>query len=337
LMHTDCVYDWENVNAHRKEGSAWVVLKGKVYDITQFVERHPGGKEAVLPYLGKDITGAFAGEEGGHVHSDAALGIIKQYQIGTMLNNFDGMADHAEEDDLNKQYGIDMSKPLVTQMPTLGNDYIKYVHQPQYCTPPAKMFGTPWIEMFAATPWWLVPLIWIPQLAAEVWYSVTQLGTSPQLAMQLWFLGLMLWPCLEYALHRFLFHLTDRYVLLNKYTIMFHYIMHGVHHHMPMDPGRLVFPPVLTTIVKVAVYMAVLPVVQNVPLTMCIVSGITMGYVCYDVCHYAVHHFTLPTTGIFGHVRRMKTYHLNHHYKNYSVGYGITCKVLDRLFGTLLE
>ncbi len=31
-------------------------------------------------------------------------------------------------------------------------------------------------------------------------------------------------------------------------TITLHFLMHGVHHLLPMDPMRLVFPPVLTCV-----------------------------------------------------------------------------------------
>lgn len=32
----------------------------------------------------------------------------------------------------------------------------------------------------------------------------------------------------------------------------------------------------------------------------------------------------------------MKTYHLNHHYKNWELGFGITTKFWDQMFGTEL-
>jgi len=34
-------------------------LHGKIYDITDYIDYHPGGLETLLPYAGKDITNAF--------------------------------------------------------------------------------------------------------------------------------------------------------------------------------------------------------------------------------------------------------------------------------------
>jgi cytochrome b involved in lipid metabolism len=33
---------------HCTEKSAWIAIRGKVYDVTDFIRRHPGGREAIL-------------------------------------------------------------------------------------------------------------------------------------------------------------------------------------------------------------------------------------------------------------------------------------------------
>lgn len=48
----------------------------------------------------------------------------------------------------------------------------------------------------------------------------------------------------EYGLHRWLFHL-DEYLPNHPVAILTHFLLHGVHHIVPMDPYRLVFPPVM--------------------------------------------------------------------------------------------
>lgn len=63
-----------------------------------------------------------------------------------------------------------------------------------------------------------------------------------------------------------------------------------------------------------------------------IIAGAMFGYVCYDMTHYHLHH----ARPFNSHLREMKTYHLDHHYKNHDLGYGITNKFWDRTFGTLL-
>ncbi|RYP09820.1 hypothetical protein DL764_001074 [Monosporascus ibericus] len=47
------------VGKHASEDDCWMVLHGKVYDITSFVTKHPGGKGILLKYAGQDATAAF--------------------------------------------------------------------------------------------------------------------------------------------------------------------------------------------------------------------------------------------------------------------------------------
>jgi cytochrome b involved in lipid metabolism len=36
--------------------SCWVIIKGQVYDVTNFLDDHPGGAAIILKYGGKDAT-----------------------------------------------------------------------------------------------------------------------------------------------------------------------------------------------------------------------------------------------------------------------------------------
>jgi 4-hydroxysphinganine ceramide fatty acyl 2-hydroxylase len=47
-------------------------------------------------------------------------------------------------------------------------------------------------------------------------------------------LGCVVWTILEYTLHRFLFHL-DYYLPDNGVAITLHFLLHGIHHYLPMD------------------------------------------------------------------------------------------------------
>jgi flavocytochrome c len=42
-----------------KENDCWVILHGKVYDVTEFLPDHPGGKKAIMLFAGKDATEEF--------------------------------------------------------------------------------------------------------------------------------------------------------------------------------------------------------------------------------------------------------------------------------------
>jgi len=58
--------------------SLWVLLHGKVYNVTKFVEEHPGGDEVIMAEAGQDATEAF--EDVGH--SDEARGHLPGLFIG---------------------------------------------------------------------------------------------------------------------------------------------------------------------------------------------------------------------------------------------------------------
>uniref|UniRef100_A0A0G4G3E6 Cytochrome b5 heme-binding domain-containing protein n=1 Tax=Chromera velia CCMP2878 TaxID=1169474 RepID=A0A0G4G3E6_9ALVE len=50
---------WEEVRKHNKGEDAWVVYEGKVYDVTQYLDFHPGGRKILLATAGKDCTDLF--------------------------------------------------------------------------------------------------------------------------------------------------------------------------------------------------------------------------------------------------------------------------------------
>ncbi|KAJ5889140.1 hypothetical protein N7504_009950 [Penicillium tannophilum] len=50
------VFDAAEVAKHNTRESCWVVLYGKVYDVTDFLSSHPGGAKIILKLAGKDAT-----------------------------------------------------------------------------------------------------------------------------------------------------------------------------------------------------------------------------------------------------------------------------------------
>ncbi|KAG6579306.1 Cytochrome b5 isoform E [Cucurbita argyrosperma subsp. argyrosperma] len=72
------VHLFEEVAKHNKTKDCWLVISGKVYDVTPFMEDHPGGDEVLLAATGKDATNDF--EDVGH--SDSAREMMDKYYIG---------------------------------------------------------------------------------------------------------------------------------------------------------------------------------------------------------------------------------------------------------------
>jgi len=69
------------VATHNEKKSTWIVIHDNVYDVTKFLEEHPGGEEVLLEQGGKDATESF--EDVGH--STDARDLMTQYHIGELV------------------------------------------------------------------------------------------------------------------------------------------------------------------------------------------------------------------------------------------------------------
>lgn len=46
--HGKKLWSYDEISRHRSEDDAWIVVDGQVYDVTPFLETHPGGPEVTL-------------------------------------------------------------------------------------------------------------------------------------------------------------------------------------------------------------------------------------------------------------------------------------------------
>ncbi|EHA8588001.1 cytochrome b5 [Cocos nucifera] len=72
------VYTLAEVSKHNSNKDCWLIIGGKVYDVTKFLEDHPGGDEVLLSATGKDATDDF--EDVGH--STTARAMMDEYHVG---------------------------------------------------------------------------------------------------------------------------------------------------------------------------------------------------------------------------------------------------------------
>ncbi|CAE6473467.1 unnamed protein product [Rhizoctonia solani] len=49
----------QEVATHNTPESCWIIVSGKVYDVTEFLSEHPGGSAVLLKHAGKDATAAY--------------------------------------------------------------------------------------------------------------------------------------------------------------------------------------------------------------------------------------------------------------------------------------
>ncbi|KIA75575.1 cytochrome b5 [Aspergillus ustus] len=68
------------VASHKTKGDLYIVIHDKIYDVTSFVDEHPGGEEVLLEVSGQDGTEAF--EDVGH--SDNAREALARLEVGIL-------------------------------------------------------------------------------------------------------------------------------------------------------------------------------------------------------------------------------------------------------------
>ncbi|OWK16287.1 CYB5B [Cervus elaphus hippelaphus] len=71
-------YRLEEVAKRNSPEDIWLVIHGRVYDVSRFLNEHPGGEEVLMEQAGGDATESF--EDVGH--SSDAREMLKQYYIG---------------------------------------------------------------------------------------------------------------------------------------------------------------------------------------------------------------------------------------------------------------
>ena len=63
---------WDEISQHNTKNDCWVVVDGVVYDMTDFLDDHPGGKRLPVKHSGKDVT-----EIWNSFHGEAACSAAK--------------------------------------------------------------------------------------------------------------------------------------------------------------------------------------------------------------------------------------------------------------------
>jgi len=208
-----------------------VVYRNKVIDITDFKKKHPGGENSFEQFLNKEITEEF--DKVLSHQTKAALRDLNTYYIGE-VHTKNGVVIIDEPDQSEK---LDLQKGLLWQIWQKGlslNDYIEFIHDPKHMINPPSVILFNWtiFEMFTKTPVYLIPMIYCPFMFYFFYLATLTLDL---LSLVFFFLcGVLLWTFSEYVLHRFIFH-SDEKIPDNRYSVLLHFLLHGIHHAFPMD------------------------------------------------------------------------------------------------------
>ena len=73
----------EELKEHNKAGDLWISIKGKVYNVSNWVKDHPGGDAPLMNLAGQDVTDAFIA-----YHPGSAWQYLDQFFTGYYVGDF---------------------------------------------------------------------------------------------------------------------------------------------------------------------------------------------------------------------------------------------------------
>lgn len=71
----------EEVSKHNQRGDCWSIVDGYVYNLTNWIDQHPGGASRIISLCGVDGTSNFLGQHSG---SSSAKSRLKNYELGKL-------------------------------------------------------------------------------------------------------------------------------------------------------------------------------------------------------------------------------------------------------------
>lgn len=188
-----------------------------------------------------------------------------------------------------------------------------------------RMFNNDILESLSRVHWSVPLILYIPVVIYFLYYSINKSELNFRTILLLFLIGIVIWTFTEYFLHRFVFHYQPK----SEWGKRIHFIVHGVHHDYPKDSKRLVMPPSVSiplALLFFFFYKNLLGENYVFPFF----AGFLVGYLFYDMTHYAVHHFNFHNK--FWLI--IKNHHMKHHYQDSKRGFGVSQPAWDYVFGT---
>jgi sterol desaturase/sphingolipid hydroxylase (fatty acid hydroxylase superfamily) len=190
-------------------------------------------------------------------------------------------------------------------------------------TESVRMFKNDYLEAVSKVHFSVPLYIYIPVIIFFI-YRAFSSGISPVHFIAYFIAGLFIWTITEYVLHRFVFHFVPK----SQWGLRIHFIFHGVHHDYPRDAKRLVMPPSASIPLAVGFYFLFSLFFSNKSYLYALFPGFVLGYLIYDILHYAMHHHNFKSKIMM----KVKQHHMLHHYDDSSKGYGVSSVLWDKIF-----
>ncbi|MCH2044131.1 MAG: sterol desaturase family protein [Saprospiraceae bacterium] len=191
-----------------------------------------------------------------------------------------------------------------------------------------RMFSNDFLDSFSRVHWTVPLYIYIPVIGFSAYATAAYTSMVWYMAI-VWFLaGIIFWTFAEYVLHRFVFH----YHPTTEFGKRIHFMTHGVHHDYPRDSMRLVMPPSVSVPLAFLFFFG-FRFALGAEIGWPFFGGFVIGYLAYDMIHYATHHANVN----WGWFNKLKKHHMDHHYKEPDLGFGVTNTVWDVLFFTPID
>jgi 4-hydroxysphinganine ceramide fatty acyl 2-hydroxylase len=99
------------VQKHNSAASCYVTYAGRVFDVTSFVQDHPGGGDLILEYAGKNVQ-TIMEDEASHFHSEAAYEVLEDLVVGRLVEDGVAFAAKVPQDGVEGEVSVNRLKPL---------------------------------------------------------------------------------------------------------------------------------------------------------------------------------------------------------------------------------
>lgn len=221
-------------------------------------------------------------------------------------------------------------KPGIPQVYRMGKSYGPWSYQPLRGfdeNMSLLIIGGP-LEALTHVPEWM-PAAW--GVVGLLLFIYTWLESGGLYALLHLLIGsVILWPLIEYALHRWVLHIPTSSG--NGVLNVIHFLLHGIHHKTPKDTTRLLAPIPMVIVLAIPIYLG-MNVVMSTERCLALWAGILLGYVQYDYTHLYLHMPGKKPAWIRPLVKKHQNHHQHQHHRFYGISY-LSNLIWDTIFRT---